>query len=98
VAARVAELEIVVRVALADRIEAALVEQAGAVEDVAHRGEHHVLGVLHPVHAGDLVSVVGGDGQLEDAGPRVEQLEDDLGVEVEVVGVEREGDAAQGLD
>jgi hypothetical protein len=51
-----------------------------------------VLGVPDAVDVADLVAVVGGDRHLDDPLPGVEQLDDDLGVEVEVVRVEREPD------
>ena len=64
------------------------------MRDVPQRRQHDVLRVLHAVHAADLVAVVGRDRQLDDALPGVQQLDDDLGVEVEVVRVEPERDLA----
>ena len=73
-----------------------LVEDPRPMCGIAQRGQGHVPGVGQPVHPGDLVSVEGGNRQLDDARPGVEQLEDDLGVEVEVVGVQLQREVGQG--
>ena len=62
---------------------------------VLHDVADHVPGVLHAVDVADLVAVVGGDRDLDDAPAGVDQLHDDLGVEVEVVGVLLERDRRQ---
>ena len=99
VAAGVAELQIVVRVVLrAHRLEAPLVEKAGTVRDVSQRREHHVLRVLHPVHAADLVAVVRRNRELDDPLAGVDQLDDDLGVEVKEVRVQAVGNLLQRRD
>jgi len=69
--------------------------EAGLLEPVPGHVHHHVAGVPQAVHVADLVAVVGGDRDLDDPLPGVVQLDDDLGVEVEVVGVAVERDGAQ---
>ena len=71
--------------------------QTPFLQPVAHDVGHHVLGVLDPVDVADLVAVVGRDGHLDDAPSGVVQLDDDLGVEVEVVGVGLEGKGFEGV-
>ena len=97
VAARVAELDVVVAVAVTvvQRLEPALVEHPQAVGDSLERRQQDVLGVPDAVDVADLVAVVRRDRHLDDPLPDVEQLDDDLGVEVEVVRVEREPDPPQ---
>ncbi len=65
-------------------------------EPVADHVGGHVARVLHAVDRADLVAVVRGDGDLDDALAGVDELDDDLGVEVEPVAVllERRGRAA----
>ncbi len=87
VAARVSQLQVVVgRTAL--RVVAPLVQDLGAMGDVAQRRHHHIERIAHAVHPADLVSIVGGDRPLHDRHPCIEELQDDFGVEVEVVGVQ----------
>jgi hypothetical protein len=76
----------------------ALVEDARLVGGVAEGGQGDVSRAGEPVHPGDLAAVIGGDGQLDDPRPGVEELEDDLGVEVEVVGVELQREPGQRRD
>ena len=64
-------------------------------EAVADRVDHDVAGVGDPVHPRDLVAVVGGDRDLDDPAVRAEQLQDDLGVEVEPVAVADERQVGQ---
>ena len=94
---RVSELEPVVSVAARRglAVEAAVVEEP---QPLGAGNEHRlrdIPGVLQAVHAADLVPVVGGDRQLLQPEPGEEELDDDLGVEVEVVRVQRERDLAQ---
>ena len=54
--------------------------------------------VFEPVDVGDLGPVEGRDRHLVDPPPRLVQLHDDLGVEVEVVGVALERNRTQRVD
>ena len=56
-------------------------------EAVPNGVDHDVAGVGDAVDPRDLVAVVGRDRHLDDAFAGTEQLQDDLGVEVEVVAV-----------
>ena len=47
--------------------------------------------VPHAVHMTDLIAVVGRNRYLDDALPRLVQLDDDLGIEVEAVGIDAKG-------
>ena len=62
----------------------------------------HRLEAVHrvgdPVHARDLVAVEGGDRNLHDRTPGRDELDQDLGVEVEVVRIELKRDRAECLD
>src|ERR1035437_3959842 len=84
----VAIVAIVAIVADGHRLEATLVHQTTTVQRVAEAGRHHLPGVAQSVDAADLVPVVRGDRPFGDAGTRVEQLQDDLGVEPEIVAVQ----------
>ncbi len=96
--AQVSELRLVVDVVRGRRlaVEAAIVEEPHPLGARHQHRSHHVPRVLEAVHVADLVAVIGGDGQLLDAEAGEEELDDDLGVEVEVVGVEGEGDLLEG--
>ena len=72
--------------------------EAHLVGAVAHDLEGDLLGVLQAVDVGDLVAVVGRDRDLDDALAGLDQLQDDLGVEVEAVAVALEGQPSQRLD
>ena len=72
--------------------------EAHLVGAVAEDVTGDVPGVAETVHVADLVAVVGGDRDLDDALPGLEQLHDDLRVEVEVVVVAVEGEVPQGGD
>ncbi len=74
------------RVGLGDATELARPE-SGATEAVPHGVDDHVGRVAHSVDATDLVAVVGGNRNLDDLLLRRGELQDDLGVEVESVGV-----------
>ena len=54
-----------------------------------------VARVSHPVHVTDLVAVIRGDRHLDDALPRLDELDDDLSVEVEAVVVLFERDLGE---
>ena len=58
----------------------------------------HVARVAHPVDVADLVAVVRRDRHLGDALAGAVQLQDDLGVEVEAVGVGDERHVGEGID
>ena len=91
------------------RAARALLELVGlAVERELAAAEAHLVGavaedvtgdvpcVAETVDVADLVAVVGGDRDLDDALPGLDQLHDDLRVEVEVVVVAVEGQVPQG--
>ena len=59
---------------------------AAAGPPVAPHGAHNVLRVLQAIHVADFGAVVGRDRHLADLHGLVVQLDDDLGVEVEIVG------------
>ena len=66
--------------------------EADAREPVADDVEADVPRVGEAVHAADLVAVVGRDRHLRDPRARVDELQQDLGVEVEAVAVLLERD------
>ena len=67
------------------------------MQPVAEGFAEDVLPVLHTLHVALFVTVMGGNVELLDPGPDVHGLEQDLGVEVEVVGVDLERHLAQEL-
>ncbi len=68
------------------------------MQAVLHGVGRDVLGVLHAVDPADLVAVVGRDRHLDDPLAGLDHLQDDLGVEVEVVAVGGKGDLGEGVD
>src|ERR1700674_1711832 len=58
---------------------------------VTQRVDRAVLRVTEAVHVADLVPIEGGDRQFHDALPRLVKLDNDLAVEVIIVGVALEG-------
>ncbi len=97
VRALVPELGLVLVVVAAPDVELALVQEAEVLRARLQRRARHVRGVLHAVDVADLVAVVRRDRHLADPLPGVEELDDDLGVEVEVVRVQVERDRAERL-
>ncbi len=67
-------------------------DEAEFPESVADDVGRHVACVLQSVDVADLVTVEGRDRDLDDPLPGVNELDDDLGVEVEIVGVTLERD------
>jgi len=74
----------------------AVVEQVHLLGARAGGRDHDVGRVAQPVHVADLVAVIGRDRHLEQALLGQHELDDDLGVEVEDVGVEVERDRLEG--
>ena len=70
----------------------AAVAEPGLLQAVGHNVLGHVGGIAHAVHIADLIAVVRGDRHLGDPHAGVVQLDDDLGVEVEPIGVLLERD------
>ena len=64
---------------------------------VAIDGFGHIFGVLQAVYIADLGAVVGRDRDLFDAEPFVAQFDDDLRVEVEIIGHVLGSNPAQGV-
>jgi hypothetical protein len=88
---RVGELELVV-----GRGERHLTgAEAHLVQPIPGDVTGDIAGVTQAVDVADLVAVVGGDGYLGDGAAALVQLQDDLGVEVEAVGVRLERDLVQ---
>ena len=79
-------------------VEVPLVEDSEVLGFGQERAFDDVPGVFEAVDVADLVAVIGGNGQFFDAQPGTEQLDDDLGVEVEIVGVGGERHLFQGFD
>src|SRR6266851_318489 len=79
-------------------IEAALIQQSGSVNSVFQRRQDYVLCILEAVNPTDFVSVVRRDRQLYNAGLRVQQLNDDFGIKVEVSRVQTKGEFLEGLN
>ena len=80
-------------------IVAAIVENAEFLETSLDGGDHYVECIAHAVDAADFIAVISRDRQFADF-PLGEkhQLNDDFGIEMEVVGIALEGDGAQGID
>jgi hypothetical protein len=97
VAGAEAEFEVVGFFDCAD-VKLAVVEEVFAVHSGADHGFEAVPCVFEAVDVADFVAVVGGDGDFGDAEAGEVELDDDVGVEVEVVGVALEGDAFEGWD
>ena len=76
--------------------DAAPVAEAGLLQPVGNDVLGDVGGVAHAVDVADLIAVVGGDGHLGDPHPGIVELDDDLGVEVEPVGVPLERELLEG--
>src|SRR5207244_2599314 len=76
-------------------VELTGVEKAHLLKACLRDGLDHVPAVLHSIHVTDLVAVIGRDGKLKDPLPGQNELDDDLGVEVEIVRVELERDPSQ---
>ena len=76
--------------------DATPVAEAGLLHPVGHDILGDVGGIAHAVDIADLVAVVGGDGHLGDPHPRIVELDDDLGVEVEAVRVPLERELLEG--
>ena len=72
------------------------VAETGLLQPIGHDILGDVGGIAHAVDIADLVAVVGGDGHLGDPHPRIVELDDDLGVEVEAVGVPLERELLAG--
>ena len=72
--------------------------EAEPAQPVASSIGNDVLGVDEPVHVADLVAVVRRDRRLDDRFPSRVELQDDLGVEVEAVGVLLERDVGKRVD
>ena len=79
------------------RLVLGVVLQAELVRLITKHRRHDVGRVLHSVDVADLVSVVRRYRKLFDAQACCMELDDDLGVEVEVVGVAVEGDLLERL-
>ena len=77
-------------------VELAVVEDVVALHPGLQGGPADVPGVVQAVDMADLVPVKGRDGQFADAQPGDDELDDDLRVEVEIVGVEIKGHRGQG--
>ena len=78
-------------------IELAVVEQLDSAETRLDGRAHHIPGVTQSVHVTDLTAIESGNGQLGDAPLFQDKLNDDLGVEMEIVGVFLEGQLGQCL-
>ncbi len=94
---RVIELEFV-GAARGIHVELAVVKQVHLVDTGAEHRLENVPRVFDAIDAADLVAVVGGDGQFADAQPGQHELDDDLGVEMEIVGVALERNLFERVD
>src|ERR1035438_678590 len=79
-------------------VEVPLVEDAQVLRPRQERTFHYVPRVFHAVDVADLVAVIGGNRQLPDAHLGTKQLDDDLRVEMKIVGIPAEGQFFQGFD
>src|SRR6185312_16407725 len=80
-------------------IVTAIVENAELLHARFERREHHVERISDAVDAADFVAVISRDRQLTDLALREKhELDDDLGVEMEVVRVPLEGNIAKRID
>src|SRR5580693_1407881 len=68
-------------------IELAVVKQSGALEARLDRRPDNIERVFRPVHITDLIAVVSRDRQLPDGETGYDQLNDDLRVEMKILGV-----------
>ncbi len=73
-------------------VELRMMDEVHAVGPGAQHRSDAVERVGNALDVADLVAVVGGDRHLDDPHPLGEQLDDDLGIEVEVAGVVLERD------
>ena len=78
--------------------DAAAVPETGLLQSVGDHVLRDVCRVAHAVDVADLVPVVGRDRYLCDTHSGIVELDDDLRVEVESVGVELVGDLLERLD
>src|SRR5450631_3228491 len=78
--------------------DALTVAEARLVQSVPRDVGHDVSGVPHPLDVADLVAVVSRNRYLPNQLPGVVHLNDDLGVEVEPVGILLERNVLQRLD
>ena len=72
-------------------------DRPDAVFVAAHGGEY-VLGVLQSVDVADLIAVIRGNRNFQDPETLVVKLDDDFGIEVEVVRHIRERDLIQRVE
>src|ERR1035438_9752242 len=79
-------------------VEVTLIEDAEVLRPRQERTFHHVPRVFHAVDVADLVAVIGGNRQFPDAHSGAEQLDDDLCIEMKIVGVPAEGQLLQSFD
>src|SRR5687767_5581035 len=73
-----------------------IVKEMDAAQPSFHRGFEYVPRVFHPIHVADFVAVESRDRQFRDAQFSENKLDDDLGVEMEIVGVLLEWNLSQG--
>ena len=97
VRARHVELGFVMRIRRRGRfaIEAAIVEESHSLAPGDEHRPDDIRRVLEAVHVADLIAVIGRNRDLLDALSRRQQLDDDLGVEMEFAGVEGERNLLQ---
>src|SRR5450432_4686256 len=69
------------------QIESSVEEQVHLVKPRAQHRLNDVPGVFQPAHMTDLVAVICGDRQFCDAQPFQDKLDDDFGVEMEIIRV-----------
>ena len=79
-------------------VELRLEEQAGVREPHFGHGLDAVQPILDAVDTADLISVERRDGDLHDPSPGSDQLDEYLGVEMEIIGVQLERDLAKHVD
>src|ERR1022692_3937 len=78
--------------------DAAAIAETGLLHPIGHDVLGDVGGVAQAVDIADLIAVVGGNRYFSDSHPGVVELDDDLGVEVEPVGVPLERDLLESTD
>src|SRR5579864_3490741 len=77
-------------------VEITLVEHAEILGAAEQGGAEHVASVFDALHVADLIAVIDGNGQLLQAQAGAQELDEDFGVEMIVVGVALERQAGQG--
>src|SRR5947207_9900965 len=75
-----------------------MVKDCPALQPRAQSRRQHLESVLEPAHMADLTAGIGGDWKLDNAPVGIDELDRNVGVEIEIGRIECERQRAQRLD